>query len=119
MIVANHCTILQRFQMGVGETDREFSMDAINQRHTKHEAQRMQASREELVERIAHAVREDGHTEPLQGLYLYRRSVPLEPGHSVTKPSLCVIARGVKKFFWAIPTTGMILTLSSHHYRVA
>jgi AraC-like DNA-binding protein len=60
----------------------------------------MQTNREELVERIAQAVPEDGHTEPIPGLHLYRRSVPLEPGHSVTQPSLCVIAQGSKEVLY-------------------
>ncbi len=61
------------------------------------EVQRMQANREELVERIAHAAREDGTIQPLQGLYLSRASLPLKPLHSVIEPSLCVIAQGSKE----------------------
>src|SRR5579859_7251875 len=72
-------------------------MDAINYQQTERDTQRMQASHDELVGRIAEAVREDGHAEPLQGLHLYRRTVALEPGHSVTTPSLCVIAQGSKE----------------------
>ncbi len=65
--------------------------------HAAHEAQRVQASREELVERIAWAVHDDGTVQPLPGLYLSRASVPLEPLHSVLEPSLCVIAQGSKE----------------------
>jgi AraC-like DNA-binding protein len=61
------------------------------------EGQRMQADRAELVERIARAVREDAVVEPLEGLYLARVSVPLQPVHSVVKPSFCVIAQGSKE----------------------
>jgi AraC-like DNA-binding protein len=61
------------------------------------EARRVQADREELVERIARAVHTDGTIEPLPGLYLSRRSVPLEPLHSVVEPSLCVVAQGSKE----------------------
>jgi AraC-like DNA-binding protein len=70
------------------------------------EAQRAQANREELVERIARAVSSDGTIEPLPGLYLSRRSVPLEPLHSVVKPSLCVVAQGSKE-----------VLLGESHYR--
>src|SRR6478736_9793209 len=61
------------------------------------EAQRVQANREELVERIAQAVRKDGEVQPLQGLYFARSSVSLEVLHSVVRPSLCVIAQGSKE----------------------
>ncbi len=63
----------------------------------EHEAQRARTHRAELVERIARAIREDGTTQPLPGLYLSRSSVPLEPLHSVLEPSLCVIAQGSKE----------------------
>jgi AraC-like DNA-binding protein len=61
------------------------------------EAQRMQANREELVERIGRAMRQDGTTQPLHGLYLSRSSSPLKPVHSVVEPSVCVIAQGSKE----------------------
>lgn len=70
-------------------------MNAIDERET----QRMQASRAELVERIARAVREDGVIEPFRGLHLARLSAPLEKIHSVLEPSLCVIAQGSKVVF--------------------
>ncbi len=61
------------------------------------EALRVQANREELVERIGRAMREDGTTQPLPGLHLARSSLPLKPLHSVLEPSLCVIAQGSKE----------------------
>jgi AraC-like DNA-binding protein len=57
----------------------------------------MQANREELVERIGQAMREDGTTQPLQGLHLYRRSSPLQLLHGVSEPSVAVIAQGSKE----------------------
>ncbi len=54
-------------------------------------------NREELAERIARAVPEDGGVEPLTGLHLFRSSTPTEPLHGVSKPSLCVIAQGSKE----------------------
>ncbi len=71
-------------------------MDAINQWATEREAQRMQANREELVERILRALPEDGVFQPLQGLHLGRVSTPSERIHSVLEPSFCVIAQGSK-----------------------
>jgi AraC-like DNA-binding protein len=77
------------------------TLDAPTHQQSKHqaarEAQRAQANREELVEPIAGAVRDDGTIQPLQGLYLSRASTPLEPLHSVLEPSLCVIAQGSKE----------------------
>jgi AraC-like DNA-binding protein len=75
MIVDNSCTILQIIEMG----------DAA------------QACRDELVERIARAIREDGTVVPLEGLRLRRASSPTELGHGVSYPALCVIAQGSKE----------------------
>jgi AraC-like DNA-binding protein len=72
-------------------------MDVIKSQQSGREALQMQANREELVERIARAVREDGQTQPLEGLYLYRASVPRVPVYSVAEPSFCVIAQGSKE----------------------
>ncbi len=72
-------------------------MDAINGQQIEIDAQRMQASRQELIQRIARAVPEDGNVEPLDGLHLFRRSLATEPGYATVKPSLCVIAQGSKE----------------------
>lgn len=73
-------------------------MDVIsNRRQSLREQERMQANREELVDRIAHICREDGPAQPLKGLHLYRLSSPLGPIHGVTEPSLCMIAQGSKE----------------------
>jgi len=72
-------------------------MDAIPYQTVEREAQRVQANREELVERIGRAVREDGTIQPMEGLHLSRSSFPLMPLHSVVEPSVCVIAQGSKE----------------------
>jgi AraC-like DNA-binding protein len=72
-------------------------MDLMNRPRSKREAHRAQASRDELVERIARAIREDGTVEPLEGLHLNRSSSPTEPVHGVSKPAFCVIAQGSKE----------------------
>jgi hypothetical protein len=65
--------------MSDGETREEVPMDVINhQQQAEREAELMQANREELVERIARAMREDGPAQPLKGLHLYRHSFPGE-----------------------------------------
>ncbi len=73
-------------------------MDAINHQQAEREAQWMQANREELVERIARVIRQDGSAQPLPGLHLYRHSFPLQQVYSVVEPSLCVVAQGSKEF---------------------
>ncbi len=60
MIVANDCLILHIFQTGDGETREEVLMDVMNHQQAEREAEWMQANREELVERIARAMRADG-----------------------------------------------------------
>ena len=72
-------------------------MNVMIHQSAEREAQLMQAHREELVERIARAMREDGTAQPLQGLHLSRSSLPLKPVHSVVEPSVCVIAQGSKE----------------------
>ena len=72
-------------------------MNVMIFQQAEREVEWVQANREELVERIARARREDGTTQPLPGLYLSRSSVPLKPLHSVLKPSVCVIAQGSKE----------------------
>ena len=61
------------------------------------EAQRTQAGRDELVERIARAVPKDGGVEPLKGLFLYRISSTKELVHGVSFPACHVIAQGSKQ----------------------
>ena len=70
---------------------------SLSQRSADREGEWMHANREELVERIARAVRKDGTEEPLPGLYLSRCSISLKPMHSVVEPSVCVIAQGSKE----------------------
>jgi AraC-like DNA-binding protein len=74
-----------------------FLMKVMISPQVEREAQREQANREELIERIAYTLQEDGAAQPLKGLYLYRSSVQLIPVHSIVKPSLCVIAQGSKE----------------------
>ena len=69
----------------------------MNHREEKREKQRMQSNRDELVERMARAVPEDGISEVFPGLFLGRSSRPTEMQHSVFKPAFCVIAQGSKQ----------------------
>ncbi len=72
-------------------------MNVMIHQQAEREAVLLQANREELVERIGRAMRQDGTAQPLQGLYLSRCSLPLKPVHSVLEPSVCVIAQGSKE----------------------
>ncbi len=72
-------------------------MDLMNRPQSEREAHRAQASRNELVERIARAIRKEGTVEMLGGLRLRRASSPTELGHGVSYPALCVIAQGSKE----------------------
>jgi AraC-like DNA-binding protein len=73
-------------------------MNVMIHQPAEREAQRMQANREELVERVARAMRKDGTAQPLPGLHLHRHSVPMARVHGVIEPSLCVIAQGSKEY---------------------
>ena len=81
-------------------------MDSTNRRQSEREVDRAQANREELVERLARAIRDDGTAEPLAELMLRRASSPTELGHGVSYPSFCVIAQGSKE-----------ILLGDHRYR--
>jgi AraC-like DNA-binding protein len=72
-------------------------MDLVNDPQTEREADRAQANREELTERIARAIRQDGTIEPLKGLHFNRSSSPAECIHSVSIPAFCAIAQGSKE----------------------
>lgn len=69
----------------------------MNSRATKREAQRAQSNREELVERIAQALPEDGLLDAFSGLRLARSSQPTEPVRAVYQPAFCLIAQGRKQ----------------------
>src|SRR5438132_7475950 len=72
-------------------------MNALYHQGSQHETHRAHAYREELAERIARVVPEDGRVEPLTGLHLHRSSTQTDPLHGVSEPSFCVIAQGSKE----------------------
>ncbi|HEX2636858.1 MAG TPA: AraC family transcriptional regulator [Gemmatimonadales bacterium] len=73
-------------------------MDAIDRRQSERTGpHRAHSSQEELAERIARALPEDGGIEPLPGLHLFRSSTPTEPLHGVSQTAFCVIAQGSKE----------------------
>src|SRR4051812_3755103 len=72
-------------------------MDWTNPMQLEREALRVQGLKDELVERLARAVRDDGTVEPLPGLHLSRCSSPTEALHAKSVPAFCVIAQGSKE----------------------
>jgi len=74
-------------------------MDSMNPQQVEREAQRTQANREELVERIAQATRENNHFEPFKGMRLYRTSAPTELNLNVSEPAFAIIAQGSKELY--------------------
>jgi len=97
MIVQNRCTILYILEMEDAGTREEATMNSTSRSQSEREMQQAQASRDELVERLAWAIRDDGTAEPLAGLRLRRASSPTGLGHGVSYPSFCVIAQGSKE----------------------
>lgn len=69
----------------------------MNQREANRDARRVQSNREELVERIAQALPEDGVLDVSSSFRLARSSKPTEPIHSMYQPALCVVAQGCKR----------------------
>ncbi len=74
-------------------------MDLINSPHAEREAQRAQANRDELVERMMRACREDGPVQPLDGIRFYRSSAPTELNLTLSAPAFAVIAQGSKELY--------------------
>jgi hypothetical protein len=96
--------------MNAAKTSEKSDIDLMNDPQAKREADRAQANRDELTERIAQAIHHDGTIEPLKGLHFNRASSPSPCVHSVSIPAFCAIAfgghsvpslRAAKKFFWS------------------
>jgi AraC-like DNA-binding protein len=60
------------------------------------EQQRVQSIREELVERMARALPEDGALEAFPGFFLARLTKPRESVQPVYHPAFCLVAQGAK-----------------------
>jgi AraC-like DNA-binding protein len=69
----------------------------MNRREAKREEQRLQTNREELLERIARALPEDGAREALDGLFLARLTKPTESPLALYQPAFCFVAQGGKQ----------------------
>jgi len=69
----------------------------MNNKEAKREAQRMQINREELLERMARILPDDGALEPLDGLFLARLTKPMESTLALYQPALCFVIQGGKQ----------------------
>ena len=77
----------------------------------------MQSNRDELLERMARAVSEDGAREALDGLFLARLSKPMESPLALYQPAFCFVAQGGKhvlvgeEVLWYDPGHYLIFTV--------
>ncbi|MCM3902442.1 MAG: AraC family transcriptional regulator [Pyrinomonadaceae bacterium] len=69
----------------------------MNRREAKREDQRVQSNREELLERMARVLPEDGALEALEGLFLARLTKPMESTLALYQPAFCFVAQGGKQ----------------------
>ena len=83
--------------MNAAKISEQANRDVMPNPQAKRQADRAQANRDELAERVAQAIRQDGAIEPLPGLHFNRASSPSECIHSVSVPAFCVIAQGSKE----------------------
>ena len=83
MIVQKSCTILQISEVGDASMGEETTMDVPNRPASGREARGAQSRRDELAERVARAVEEDGAVEAPGGLRLLRQSSPTPKDHGV------------------------------------
>src|SRR6266508_2215463 len=84
-------------EMDDAGTREEATMNSTNHQPSEREGHRVQANREELVERLARAICDDGTLELLNGLMLRCASARTGLGHGVSYPSFCLIALGSKE----------------------
>ena len=116
MIVQDYWTILQISDEVMQEREKRRLWIQHTAGQSEREAQKAQANREELVERLTQALPDDGTAEPLEGLLLSRASAPTELGYSVFFPAFCVIAQGRKEMllgdnrYWYDPAHYLIAT---------
>jgi AraC-like DNA-binding protein len=97
MICQNCCLILHIRALDDAGVREGAAMEATKELHSAREVQRVHASREEFLERLARIVRHDGSVEALPGLILHRASAHTGLAHGVSFPSFCLIAQGSKE----------------------
>ena len=79
-----------------GATHSKQEVTMANQKVAEREEQKVRASKEELVDCIAQAMRQDGAANPMQGLHLQRNASPMV-SHDLYGPALCMVVQGSKE----------------------
>lgn len=69
----------------------------MNAKEAKRDEKWVQSNREELLERMAHALHEDGGREALAGLFLARLTKPMESTLALYQPAFCFVVQGGKQ----------------------
>jgi AraC-like DNA-binding protein len=69
----------------------------MNHSAAKRDEQWVQSNREELLERMAQALPEDGAREALDGLFLARLTKPMESPLALYQPAFCFVVQGGKQ----------------------
>jgi AraC-like DNA-binding protein len=77
----------------------EIAAGAMSVQQPERAATRARSDIQELAERIAGVVPQDGRAEALDGVQFFRHSRPSEPIHGVSRSSFCIIAQGSKAVF--------------------
>ena len=95
-ILANDCTFLQKFLIRRAARRRRVYYAFMKSLKTKHEKERAQNGREELLERMSIALPKDGVVETLDGLFLARLTEPMETKLALYEPALCFVVQGGK-----------------------
>jgi AraC-like DNA-binding protein len=90
------------------------AMDTVD---TNREAQRVRSNRDELLERTAQLLPEDGRVEAFDGFFLARVSKPMESTNPLYQPAFCFVIQGGKRamlgeeVFWYDPGQYLIFTV--------
>jgi hypothetical protein len=86
-----------KLEMNAAKPSEKPDRSLMNDQQAKRFADRAQAHRDELSQRIAQPICQDGTIEPLKGLHFNRSSSPSECVHSASIPAFCAIAQGSKE----------------------
>ena len=84
----------------------------MNHKEAKRDEQWVQSNREELLERMARALPEDGWIEALDGLFLAHMAKPMESPLALYRPAFCFVAQGAKQ----VLVGGEVLRYDPGHY---
>ncbi len=106
------CMILQTHPKR-GTTEASGS-DILSEPEFKRATRQVADLQDEMVERMARLLPEDGTSQPLEGVHLYRASQPSDQIYSSYEPSICVIAQRRKE----VMLGGEIYSYDHAHYLV-